>query len=280
MEDLRNQEILEKVNLFLSADGEGGQTRLAMAIGYSNSSAINQYIKGTYKSPQAIETKLKEFFATKKQAEQLNDTPGYVPTSISTAVYQTIRNCHLQGGLAIECGDAGIGKTKAAEQYIKDYPNSAVLITINPCFSSVSSFLKLLCRTLHINEGRKDDMWLNCAGRFVGRKILIVDEAQHLPIKTIELIRAMSDFVPDMGVTFIGNRSSVDNMSGCREAVYAQITSRMKQKKIRFTNNIKANDIELLFPALKHKEMQKEVRFLLTIAQSKQGIRGDRKSVV
>lgn len=248
------------------------QAAFAAALGFSNSSGLNQYLKGTYKSPARFEQKLQEFFNISEAAEQLHGTPDYVPTSISEAVYKTIRSAHLKGGLAVECGDAGIGKTKAVQKYAADFPNNAVVVTVNPVFSSISSFLKLICRTLHIAVARKDDMWFNVASYFAGgRKVLIIDEAQHLPVKTIDMIRSISDYVPSMGVVFVGNRSVVDNMGGRLEAAFAQIQSRTKQSKLRMTTQITIEDIRKLFPDLPGEQEQ---ALMLAVAQSKQGLRG------
>ena len=143
---------------------------------------------------------------------------------------------------------------------------------MNPVFSSISSFLKLLCRTLHIAVARKDDMWFNVASYFAGgRKVLIIDEAQHLPVKTIDMIRSISDYVPSMGVVFVGNRSVVDNMGGRLEAAFAQIQSRTKQSKLRMTTQITIEDIRKLFPDL---PSEQEQAIMLAVAQSKQGLRG------
>lgn len=248
------------------------QKEFAALIGFNNSSGLNQFLKGTYKSPGSFVKKLQEFFNVAEAAAELHSISDYVPTSISEAVYTTIRSAHLKGLLSIECGDAGIGKTKAAQKYVNDYPNSAYLVTVNPVFANASSFLKLLCRTLHIAEGRRDDMWLNAASYLSGgRKVLIVDEAQHLPIKTIELIRQLSDYVSNLAVVFIGNRRVVDSMGGRHEADFAQLENRTRFSEIRRTRDIQLGDIQKLFPELSG---EKEQTFLLHIAQSRQGLRG------
>ena len=90
-------------------------------------------------------------------------------------------------------------------------------------------------------------MWLRLADSFEGeRKVLIIDEAQHLPIKTIEAIRAFFDSNPQLGICLVGNIETVTNTG--------------------------KSDIELLFPAVKSDE--RAVSFLLGIARSEQGIRG------
>ncbi|MDL2217407.1 AAA family ATPase [Christensenellaceae bacterium OttesenSCG-928-M15] len=268
---LNEQYWRDRVNSHLKETGMS-QMAFAQALGQRNSSGLNQFLKGTYKSPERFIEKLQEYFNIHEAASGLHESPDYVPTSISEAVYKTIHNAHLKGGLAIECGDAGIGKTKAVQKYAADYPNNAVVVTVNPVFSSVSSFLKLICRTLNVSIGRKDDMWFNIASYFSGsRKVLIIDEAQHLPAKTIDMIRSISDDAQTLGIVFVGNQLVVSNMGGRQQAAFAQVTSRTKHSRMRFTKQIVVEDIERLFPDLPG---ERERAFLLAVAQSRQGIRG------
>ena len=66
-------------------------------------------------------------------------------------------------------------------------------------------------------------MWLRLADSFEGeRKVLIIDEAQHLPIKTIEAIRAFFDSNPQLGICLVGNIETVTNTGKSKEA-FAQI---------------------------------------------------------
>ena len=122
----------------------GGQRKAAEILGYSDA-VISTYRSSKYTGDvEKVENRLREIFDNKSAAETLHQggvfTPDYVKTSISSGVYDTIRICHLKGGLAIECGDAGIGKTKAAKQYLKDYPNSSIYVTVNPCLVTIPSF--------------------------------------------------------------------------------------------------------------------------------------------
>lgn len=264
-------ELQQKLEQFIVETG--GQEKAATLIGYS-AGALSTYRAGKYKGNiETLEAKLKEFFATKEAAQAMYVSPVFVPTSISTQVYQTIRLCHLRGGFAIECGDAGIGKTKAAEKYIEDYPNSAVMVTANPCFSSITAFLKLLCRHLKLPIGMKDDMWLSVDSRLRGgRRVLIIDEAQHLTIKTIDSIRGFFDGNRELGIIMIGNAETVATRGGRNFESSAQIHNRTKLTLVRHTAQITHADIELLFPRLTPNG--RETEFLLLVAQSEQGVRG------
>lgn len=255
----------------------GSQNNAAKAIGKSTA-AISTYLNGAYKGNiENFEKHLEEVFKNKAAAESLKSATvsgRYKPTSISESVYETIRLCHLKGGLAIDCGDAGIGKTMACKKYEEDYPTSTIYVSVNPCLVTLSAFLKLLCRTLKISlsNGRKDEMWLRLSEQFAGeRKVLIIDEAQHLPIKTIEAIRAFFDCNPKLGICLVGNIETFTNTGKSKEA-FAQIRNRTKFTEIRHTSDVKYNDICLLFPALADDE--KAVNFVLGIARSEQCIRG------
>lgn len=264
-----NPELQQKLEEYITE--VGSQSKAANNIGYSTGT-LSTYRKGTYNGDvEKFENRLREFFDLKNEAQTLYAAPDYVPTSISEGVYATIRMCHLKGGLADECGDAGIGKTKAALKYAAEYPGSAIYVTVNPCVSSLNAFLKLLCRQLKLPTGRKDDMWMEIdAALRGGRRVLIIDEAQHLPIKTIEAIRAFTDDNPELGVTLIGNPETVTN--GRSRPAFAQIRNRTKLINIRRTLEVTKSDVKLLFPALAGHD--KEIDLMHTIARSEQGIRG------
>lgn len=254
----------------------GSQNKAAQALGWS-SAYISQYLNNKFKGSLAdFESSLQEKFRNREAAKNLKSAAysgEYKPTGISEGVYETIRLCHLKGGLAIECGDAGIGKTMACKKYASDYPSSAVYVAVNPCLVTLNAFLKLLCREMRVTtSGRKDEMWFRLSDAFSGeRKVLIIDEAQHLPIKTIEAIRAFFDHNPLLGICLVGNIETVTNTGRSKEA-FAQIRNRTRFTEIRHTASIQSNDIKLLFPAIAGDEQS--VQLFLGIARTIQGIRG------
>ena len=271
-----NPELQSKLKEYIKNECGSSQNKAAQALGWS-SAYISQYLNNKFKGDlTTFENSLTEKFNNRDAAENLKSAAvsgQYQPTSISEAVYETIRLCHLKGGLAIECGDAGIGKTMACKKYANDYPASAIYVTVNPCLVTLNAFLKLLCKTMKVTStGRKDEMWLRLSDCFAGeRKVLIIDEAQHLPIKTIEAIRAFFDSNQLLGICLVGNIETVTNTGRSKEA-FAQIRNRTKLTEVRHTSAIKTKDIQLLFPALAADE--KATKLILCIARSEQGIRG------
>lgn len=271
------QKVIERLNEFIVT--QPSQNAAAEVLGIS-AAILTQLRQGTYKGDtKKYLTKLANYFQLKADFDGTYREIAYAETSISKKVYDTIRICHVKGGLAIFAGDAGIGKTKAAQKYVADNPDNAIYLTLNPCLTSIKSTLKLLANALNApTASTLDDMWLNIIGKLSDGMVLIFDEAQHLPIKTIETLRSFSDYFRDrnqtLGIMFIGNNETVRRLGSNKKADFAQISNRTKQTRLCTTKNIKREDIMLLFPILAQNKMNAEIDFLWKIAQTQQALRG------
>lgn len=255
----------------------GSQNKACAQIGI-NTSIVSQLKSGKYAGNSDVQfSKLISYFGTKTEAAAAPSRQvmlsQYAKTSVSERVYEGIRNCQLQGGLATICGAAGIGKTMGAKQFRADHPNDSLYIAVNPCFRNIKALLKLLCTKLGIPERTIDEMWLGLANKLRDGMVIIFDDAQHLPIKTLEALRALADDFADRGQTlglcFVGNPETV--FGGKKRAEFAQISNRMKQRIVLSTSDTQENDIKLLFPATSSKM---EVDLLLYVAHSVEGVRG------
>lgn len=254
----------------------GSQKKAAARIGISDGS-ISSIKKGTYGAdPTGYLDRLIAYFENKEAAAENYTPETYVKTSVSEDVFAVIRNCHLQGGLAIACGDAGIGKTEAAKQYARTYPSSCIMITANPCFRSPKSTMKLLGTELNVSASAADDLWLAIVNKLSDGTVIIFDEAQHLSLRTIETLRSFSDWFDNkgqtLGICFIGNQETIGRLDGKQKAEFAQIRNRTRLTRIYSAQKITRDDISLLFPALSGKDM--ELDFMLKIAHSQQAVRG------
>lgn len=274
-----NQEILTRLrewvaNYNASHGGKGAQARLAKDVQLSTA-VISQYLKEVYPTPASVEPAFEEFLNTLERASELYKSPAYVPTSISEDIYQSIRNAHLTSSISIEYGDAGIGKTRAARKYMADNPHGTVMVTANPCNGSNAAFLRLLCRALGISPRSSADMFDDCSDRLRGKKVLIIDEAQHLKIKAIETIRSLWDLPEtELGIVMIGNHAVVGNTRGRNSECFAQLNNRVMRRPVRCTKDIKREDILLMFPALAEQGDKRAIEFLHEVSKSLEGMRG------
>ena len=225
MSKVYNPALQERLESYLANSGIS-QAKLAPKVGISQT-ALSQYRRSKYDNGDIaeLERKLEEFFRTEEAVEAAavkaapyRPTLDYIPTSISEDVYKAIQYCQIERGMVILHGDAGIGKTKGAERFIRENPNAAVYIQATPSSGTLGNILKLLARALRIPETRnKLELQLAIRDKLEGtNKVIIIDEAQHLKLNALEEIRTLSD--PNSltgqrgtGICLIGNRGLQPN---------------------------------------------------------------------
>lgn len=272
----------------------GNQTTAAANIGIGKT-IISLYLNSNYGKDSDFgkgdlaktEQKIAEFFsiqdARRQQPSQLSpdrvEQMKYVPTSTSEHVYKAIRYCQLEKGIAMVCGDAGIGKTMAARKFVQDYPATAVYMRITPVTGVLSRFIRKLAGVLNIPPSRdigqlQDDIWAKMLGT---NMVLIVDEGQDLRFTTMEWLRALCDYddvsgKAGIGIVLIGNERMVRRMQGRNEDLYAQQFNRSRPQHCR-ARTCTREDVERVFPALADRGMAAEIDFLHSICRSKWALR-------
>lgn len=263
----------------LKAETGLSQEKAGKLIGVSGA-VLSSLRSGTYKGDVEKMIKIIEaYFAVKNKHGETYHEIDYAATSISQKAYDMIHLCHIKGGLAVFAGDAGIGKTKAAKQYVNDNPNNSYYCTLNPCLTSLKSILKLIAEMVGARPERSlYDMWTAIRTRIPDGSVIILDEAQHLTYRLIEALRAFADSFADngqtLGVVFIGNTETAMRFGARQKAEFAQIANRTKQRLVYTVGNVQRKDIELIFPILAQRNMSAEIDFLWKISQTQQAIRG------
>lgn len=269
-------ELLEKVEV-LQKEENLTQNGVALRVGVSKT-ALSQARTGQLTNTQKFFDTLAAYFGVKEKAKLTYSELKYVPTSISEHIYDVIAMCQVKGGLAVACGDSGIGKTKAAQKFVADNPSNSFLITINPCLTNIKSLLKTIADRIGAGQEKSvNDLWFSIVNKLSDGTVLIFDEAQHLTVKTIEVLRSFSDYFNDkgqtLGICFMGNVETITRMGGKR-AEFAQISNRTKQRKFYRNTEIKREDICKLLPILESEKMDAEIDFLLRIAHTPPAVRG------
>jgi len=233
---------------------------------------LSQFLNGVYKSPHIIIPKIEQFFELKTKRKTAPEAPEYKETSISSKVYKLIEYCHIQGKIAVAYGDAGVGKTMAIKEYAKKHPEGAIVITVSPCFASITGVNDLIAEQLRIREKVARRIYSEAVAKLKrSNKVLIIDEAQHLTVRVINHLRCMSD-ESGIGIAFIGNDEIYLKMRGRGQASYAQLYSRIAYKEHIMTSSITQEDIHLLF---EDSELEKEaLDMLYQISKTNYGIRG------
>ena len=257
------------------------QNGMAKKMGVA-AATLSQYLNEKYEGDVAkVERTIREYLESESAVNEVEERVAlymgpadYVPTSISTDVYKAIEYAQTTRGLVIAYGDAGIGKTKAAKEYLRTHQSTAVYLDITACTGSLGCLLSLLARAVNLTTTRsKMDTMLAIRQKLEETNVvIIVDEAQHLKLNALEELRAMSDH--GIAVCLIGNIEVYTRMMGRQEAQFAQLFSRVAMRRSYTTGKVRKEDINALFPLLKRDEKTKELDFLLGVAHTKWGIRG------
>lgn len=260
------------------ADKVGGQNKAAELLGV-NAGALSQLLAHTYAANPARQfEKIAAYFAVKDDSARSWKAVDYVDTYISTAAYDVLRLCQARGGISIICGDAGIGKTKAVEKYVKDHPTNAVMVTVNECFARSKPLLGLIADTIGApHEKSMDGLWRSIVGKLSDGMILIIDESQNLSMKTVDMLRSISDYFKQrdqtVGICLVGNAETASKF-GAKSSALAQVKNRTKYTATFVSAKIQYSDIVKLFPNYRPGTDDMAIDFLLRIARTDQGIRG------
>lgn len=193
-------------------------------------STISMWLNGNYNGKNdKITDAMNNFIQREKERSVENDLP-FVDISIVKYVSEIGRLCHTQGKIGVCVGRAGLGKTVAVKKYTKDFQDS-ILIESDSGYTA-KSLLKEIHRRLGLSgKGSVYDLMdevvrkLNQSGR-----LLIVDEAENLPYKALEITRRIHDKT-GVGVLLIGRSILLENLKGYNNQ-YDQLYSRVKYTKI------------------------------------------------
>ena len=193
-------------------------------------STISMWLNGNYNGKNdKITDAMNNFIQREKERSVENDLP-FMDISIVKYVSEIGRLCHTQGKIGVCVGRAGLGKTVAVKKYTKDFQDS-ILIESDSGYTA-KSLLKEIHRRLGLSgKGSVYDLMdevvrkLNQSGR-----LLIVDEAENLPYRALEITRRIHDKT-GVGVLLIGRSILLENLKGYNNQ-YDQLYSRVKYTKI------------------------------------------------
>lgn len=247
------------------------QSQIAKELGVSDGQ-LSSFLSGTYKAPYTMLPKVEQLVQISDQKEIAPKEPGFQRTTVSGIVMDLIAYCHIQGKIGVAYGDAGIGKTMGIREYARTHPDSAVVITISPCFATMTGVNELLAEELRIREKVSRKIQTEAIKKLRGsNRVVIVDEAQHLTVRVINHLRCIAD-ESGIGMAFIGNEEIYLKMRGSGQAAYAQLFSRIADNKHVLTSHITREDIALVFGESGIRA--DAIDILFKIARTNYGLRG------
>lgn len=260
-----------RIQLYMKENGLS-QSATAKLLGISDA-AMSQYLSGKYPNPETVERKIADLLDKEEQRQTvaLSGDITFAMTSIAEQVMKTLEYARLKRNISVIYGDAGVGKTRALEEWLRG-KSDVVKLTAAPALSNPKSFFKYLARELKASRGGHiDDLYLELIDRLAGSdKMIVVDEAQHLTLKTLENLRGLQESA-GIAVVLVGNETIYTKMVGRQQSEFAQLFSRIGWRKHVLTNQFVLDDVHKVFGGQPDQEAAKT---LLDICHSKFGLRG------
>lgn len=223
-----NKALQQKLAEF-KAKSKMNQSQLARGIGVSVAS-INMYLNGSYAEKGgkygAIEPKIEAFLdiqESKAQREELEFR--FVETKTTRRISEVMRDAHEAGDTVVIYGQAGLGKTQAVKNYCEKNP-AAILIEANPSFTALVLMRKLAAAAKVSTVGSLNDLFESVSDRLRDSgRLIVVDEAENLPLRALEIIRRLHDDT-GCGLVLSGMPRLVANLRG-KHGELVQLYSRV-----------------------------------------------------
>lgn len=264
------ENMIEKAKVYIKKNGISN-SKFADLIGVAESS-FSRYINESYPNPQNIDVKVAQYLEKAEIRENcfISGNTEFAMTNVSSKVLNVLEYCRIQKTIGCIYGDAGIGKTFTAKNFI-DGKSDVYMVTATPTFATPRPFLKLLASKMKTSKtGSQDEVYLEIIERLENQdKMIIIDEAQHLTKKTLEIVRSIND-ATSTAIVLIGNEMIYNKMLGKAQAEFAQLFSRVGMQSHLLTDIFTKEDVKAVF-----KNVDDDVQdYLLAVARSKFGLRG------
>lgn len=214
---------------------------VSRALGISTA-ALSQWLSGSYSGNVAkINDSVKGFL--ERQKERLKapkKSIEFVMTSAAKKVFEVARICHLDGEIGVCYGDAGLGKTDAVKEYARRN-SDVILIEADLGYTAKVLFQELHKRLGMDGRGPIHELFDDVVAKLKDSgRLIIIDEAEHLPYRSLELLRRVYDKA-GVGIMLVGMPRLIANLRG-KKGEYAQLYSRVGVASR--LENLKAQDTE------------------------------------
>jgi DNA transposition AAA+ family ATPase len=225
MVQISEKAFVEQVQAFMG-DRSWSMSGLAKSAGIS-SSALSQYMSGKYiGNNDNVRNKLADVMARETEKKTLAKAPsGFIKTSVAKRVFEVAHDCRLFGDIGVCYSAAGLGKTESAREYARQN-SDVILIEADPGYTAKFLFSEIREEVGGSSRASLQDIFIDCCRRLKDSgRLLIVDEAEQLPYKALEMLRRLHDKT-GIGILLTGMPKLLANLRGAK-GEYAQLYSRI-----------------------------------------------------
>ncbi|EGU2358947.1 AAA family ATPase [Salmonella enterica] len=202
------------------------QGQVARAIGRS-SATMNQYLQGKYNGDIAdMEERIGNFIRRVREKQNaLRIDERFVSTPTARKGLEVLAYAHQECEICVLYGAAGLGKTITLKEYARR-DDAVIFIEADPGYTA-RTLLEELCGRLRLSKNGNIHTLIDlCVEKLKGTgRLLIIDEAELLPYRALEVIRRLHDKA-GIGVVMAGMPRLITNLKGKR-GEFAQLYSRV-----------------------------------------------------
>lgn len=246
---MNDGKIIERVRAEIAREGLS-QAAAAAGIGISDA-ALSQWLRGKYQGDSGVVAeKAGRWLATQSERRDLlarsPAPPEWADTPLAARAMAALAHAHLAADMCAVYGAPGLGKTLAARRYAGLRPN-VWIATATRATRSVTGTLRQVADAMQLRSvpRRAADLESAAVERLRGSGgLLIVDEAQHLPVASLEELRSLHD-ASGCGLALVGSDPLWLRLSAGRHPELAQLYSRVG-KRVRLGGVTAADTAALL----------------------------------
>jgi len=153
----------------------------------------------------------------------------FCATATAKRILKALEYSQDNGSLSAIIGAAGVGKTTTIRHYAAEH-DYVYVATMDEASRATNRMIARVGRAIDIRLGYSgsEDTIVSYLKRGASglRRMLIVDEAQHLEDRALNQLRSMHD-EGGFGLVLVGNPSIITRFKGVKAAAFAQFLSRI-----------------------------------------------------
>jgi DNA transposition AAA+ family ATPase len=184
--------------------------------GYS-SAVISQYLSGKYPGDvRKLEAEVRNFLEREEEKKKRGKREiPFVETTAARRIFSALRMAHIEGEIILIYGPAGLGKTTALRNY-SELHGDAIFIEADLSYTTKSLLGQIAKRLGGEEYGSVNYLFNNCVAKLKeSGRIIIIDEAEHLPVRALDLLRRINDLA-GVGIALAGLPRLLYNLKGRR----------------------------------------------------------------
>lgn len=242
----------EALKQYIDEQNAGEDTRssvnaISRSLGVS-AAMLSQFMNEKYPGDNFNLAKKIESFL-KRQKERIDyrePIDEIVMTKNVKRVLNVLRICHIEGEMGIITGDAGLSKTTGIMKYKNDNPGGVIIIEAIPGTTAKTLMSEIHKAVGFSGEGTQWRLFHEVREKLTGsERLIIIDEAEHLPTSALELNRRIHDMT-GVGIVIAGLPRLLSNIRG-KKSDYRQLYSRIGIKAE--LNDLEEDDVKMLVQA-------------------------------